>query len=128
MNEVLKRTRFRSTAIPNSSGIKENEISELTCLLPDVVENAKTYLHGYYQQYEERMNPLLDEELEKLVELAGKHKAYQLSLFESERKRSEQERRVDALFDKFSEWVTDTLTIQNVPYIRIIAVLKGVQG
>ena len=54
------------------------------------------------------------------------HKDYQLSLFESERKKSEQERMVDELFEKFINWVTDTLTIQNNPYIRIVAVLKGV--
>ena len=51
---------------------------------------------------------------------------YQLSLFESERKKSEQERMVDELFDKFTTWVTDTMSIQNNPYIRIMAVIKGV--
>ena len=83
------------------------------------------YLHGYFQQYETRMTPLLDEEIDKLVELETKHKNYQLSLFESERKKSEQERLIDELFDKFTSWVTDALTIQNNPYIRIVAVLKG---
>jgi hypothetical protein len=33
---------------------------------------------------------------------------------------------VDELFEKFINWVTDALTIQNNPYIRIAAVLKGV--
>ena len=42
------------------------------------------------------------------------------------RKKNEQERMVDELFGKFEEWVTDALTIQNNPYIRIMAVLKGV--
>lgn len=91
-----------------------------------MVEKAKQYLQGFYQQYTERMNPLLDEELDKLAELEDRHKVYQLSLFENERKRSEQERLVDELFDKFTTWVTETLSIQNNPYIRIAAVLKGV--
>lgn len=43
-----------------------------------------------------------DEELDKLAELETRHKYYQLSLFESERKKSEQERMVDELFDKFT--------------------------
>ena len=72
------------------------------------------------------MNPLLDEELEKLIGLGKKHRDYQLSLFNDERKRSEQARMVDELFEKFSTWVTDALTIQKEPYIRIVAVLKGV--
>ena len=33
---------------------------------------------------------------------------------------------VDELFDKFTTWVTDTMSIQNNPYIRIMAVIKGV--
>lgn len=126
MNEVLRKTNLRSTNIPNSNALTEADVQTATELLPNVVEHAKEYLHGYFQQYEIRMNPLLDEELDKLGELESRHKDYQLSLFESERKKSEQERMVDELFDKFINWVTDTLTIQNNPYIRIVAVLKGV--
>ena len=126
MNEVLRKTNLRSTNIPNSNALTEADVQTATELLSNVVEHAKEYLHGYFQQYETRMNPLLDEELDKLGELEARHKDYQLSLFESERKKSEQERMVDELFDKFINWVTDTLTIQNNPYIRIVAVLKGV--
>lgn len=126
MNEVLKKTRLRSTSIPNSNALTEADIQEATALLQDAVEHAKEYLHGYYQQYQSRMNPLLDEEIDKLAELEAKHKDYQLSLFGSERKKSEQERMVDELFDKFTSWVTDALSIQNNPYIRIVTVLKGV--
>ena len=126
MNEVLRKTNLRNTNIPNSNTLTDEDVRQATELLPDVVEHAKEYLHGYYLQYETRINPLLDEEIDKLAELETKHKNYQLSLFESERKKSEQERMVDELFDKFTSWVTDTLSIQNNPYIRIVTVLKGV--
>jgi len=33
---------------------------------------------------------------------------------------------VDKLFDDFTNWVKETLTIQNNPYIRIVSVLMGV--
>ena len=72
------------------------------------------------------MSPLLDQEIDKLAMLEDKHKYYQMSLFESERKKSEQERKVDELFDRFEKWVTETLSIENNPYIRFIAVLMGV--
>lgn len=126
MNEVLRKTNLRNTNIPNSNALTDVDVRQATELLPDVVEHAKEYLHGYYLQYETRINPLLDEEIDKLAALETKHKNYQLSLFESERKKSEQERMVDELFDKFTSWVTDTLSIQNNPYIRIVTVLKGV--
>lgn len=126
MNEVMRKTNLRNSNIPNSNALTDVDVRQATELLPDVVEHAKEYLHGYYLQYETRINPLLDEEIDKLAALETKHKNYQLSLFESERKKSEQERMVDELFDKFTSWVTDTLSIQNNPYIRIVTVLKGV--
>ena len=127
MNELLKRTGFRSTNIPNRGELSEEEVNAASSLLKDVVDQAKMHLHGYYLQYQDRINPLLDEELEKLADLESRHKDYyQISLFDHERRMSEELRRVDELFDKFTNWVTDTLTIQNNPYIRIVAVLKGV--
>ena len=126
MNEMLSYTGFRNTRIPNSGSLSEEEIRQAQNLLPDVVKQAKKYLNGYYQSYQDRINPLLDEEIDKLAELEARHKDYQLSLFESERKKSEQERMVDELFNKFTTWVMDTMSIQNNPYIRIIAVMKGV--
>ena len=126
MNEVLKHTKFRKVDIPNSNELTEDGIKEAAELLPDVVAHAKEHMQMFYRQYSDRMNPLLDEELDKLASLEEKHKHYQLSLFESERKKSEQERKVGELFDKFNNWVTDTLSIQNNPYIRIVTVLRGV--
>ena len=126
MSEVLKKTNFRSVNIPNTNTLTEADIQNTAVLRADAVEHAKAYLHEYYLRYQAQMNPLLDEEIDKLAELEERHKNYQLSLFESERKRSEQERMVDELFNKFTNWVTDTLSIQNNPYIRIVTVLKGV--
>ena len=127
MNEMLAHTGFRNTKIPNSASLTEVDVKDAQNLLPDAVEHAKEYLNGYYHSYQQRIAPLLDEELDKLTELETRHKDYQLSLFGSERKKSEQERMVDELFDKFTTWVTDAMSIQNNPYIRIIAVMKGVR-
>lgn len=126
MNEVLKRTSLRNVDIPNSNALTQENVGEAASLLPDVVSHAQEYMQMFFEQYSDRINPLLDEELDKLASLEEKHKSYQFSLFDSERKKSEQERIVDELFDKFTNWVTDTLSIQNNPYIRIVTVLKGV--
>lgn len=126
MNEVLKRTSLRNVDIPNSNALTQENVGEAASLLPDVVSHAQEYMQMFFEQYSDRINPLLDEELDKLASLEEKHKNYQFSLFDSERKKSEQERIVDELFDKFTNWVTDTLSIQNNPYIRIVTVLKGV--
>ncbi len=127
MNEVLNKTGLRSLDLPNRNTLTEEDIRKASDLLPDVVKRAKEHLHEYSERYWTRMKPLLDEELDKLVELESKHKSYiQTSLFDDERSRDEHERMVDELFEKFSNWVTDALSIQDNPYIRIAAVLQGV--
>ncbi len=127
MNGVVRRTGISGANIPNTNCIGEAEVSAGSSLLEDVVSEAKAYLDIYYKKYEQTMNPLLDEEVDKLIELQNKHKEYyQLTLFEHQRKLEEKERSVDELFDRFTNWVTETLTIQNNPYIRVVTVLMGV--
>lgn len=127
MNEVVQKAGLSNSKIPNTNCIGEAEISGANALLRDVVAQAKVHLDEHYKRYQTEMSPLLDEEVDKLIELQEKHKEYyQLTLFEHERKLKEQERRVDELFDQFMNWVKETLTIQNNPYIRVVSVLMGV--
>lgn len=127
MNEVVQKTGISGMNIPNTNCVDSAEIESASSLLNDVVRQSKLYLDEHYRKYQEEMNPLLDEEIEKLIELQEKHhEYYQMTLFEQERKLNEQERRVDELFDQFVNWVKETLTIQNNPYIRVVAVLMGV--
>ncbi len=127
MHEVVRRTGISGASIPNTNSIREADVLAASSLLEDVVEKAKAHLDTYYKKYEQTMNPLLDEEVNKLIELQDKHKQYyQLTLFEHQRQLEEKERSVDELFDRFTNWVTETLTIQNNPYIRVVTVLMGV--
>ena len=127
MEEVVQKAGLRSARIPNTNCITNQSIVAASGLLHDVVTQAKTYLTERYQQYQAEMSPKLDAEVDKLIELQEKHKEYyQTTLFEHERQLQEQERRVDKLFDDFTNWVKETLTIQNNPYIRIVFVLMGV--
>ena len=127
MNEVVQKAGLSNPKIPNTNCIGEDEISAASFLLRDVISHAKIHLNEHYKRYQSEMNPLLEEEVSKLIELQEKHKEYyQQTLFEHERKLQEQERRVDELFDQFMSWVKETLTIQNNPYIRVVSVLIGV--
>ena len=126
MEKIIQKTDLRNERIPNTNAVGEKELSDASALLNDVISQAEKHLNEHYKSYQERMNPLLDEELDKLSSLESRHKDYQLSLFSDERKKSEQERKVDELFERFYTWVQDTLTIQNNPYIRVVAVVMGV--
>lgn len=127
MNEVVQKAGLSDAKIPNTKCISDAEISDASALLQDVVAHAKAYLDERYKSYQQKMGPLLDEEVDKLIALQERHKEYyQVTLFEHERKLKEQERRVEELFDQFVNWVKETLTIQNNPYIRVVSVLMGV--
>lgn len=126
MEEVVQRADLGNAKIPNTNCVTDDALTVASSLLEDVVAQAKKHLDTHYQRYQTEMNPLLDEEVDKLIELQNRHhEYYQLTLFEQERKLQEKERSVDELFDAFVSWVQDTLTIQNNPYIRIVAVLMG---
>ena len=96
-------------------------------LLPDAVERARKYLSGFYEKYQKKTQPQIDDEISKLADLENKHREYQISLFQnrSERKLNESLRKVDELFTSFVRWVNETMTIENNPYIRVIAVLTA---
>lgn len=127
INTVVNRTKINSELLANEQNVTDQMILELSGLLEDVVSKAKDKLAESYRKYKEKTDPLLDAELNKLIELGEKHKDYQLSLFTDERRKSEAGRRVDELFNKFTKWVKETLDIRNNPYIRIITVLTGVE-
>lgn len=127
MDEVIQKTKISNMSIPNTKSIGETEVSTANNLRESVVVQAKTYLEDCYKHYENKISPMLNEELDKLADLETRHKEYyQTTLFDKERKLQEKERSVEVLFNQFADWVTETLTIQNNPYIRIMTVLMGV--
>lgn len=127
MNEAIQMTGLSNLNIPNTNCISESEIFTASSLLKDVVEQSKNYLDEHFTRYQTEMSPMLDEEVDKLLELQEKHQEYyQMTLFEQERKLKEEERRINDLFNQFTNWVKETLTIQNNPYIRVVTVLMGV--
>ena len=127
MHEVIRRTGIRSNNLSNIDVITQDEICAAEKLRGDAVTHAQEFLGRKFREYQNRMNPLLDEEVEKLIALQEKHhEYYRMTFSEQGRKLEEKSRGVDKLFEEFISWVTETLTIQDNPYIRIIAVLTGV--
>jgi superfamily II DNA or RNA helicase len=127
MDELIFKSGFGRADIPNSNSITEEKKEEAEALLPFVVAQGKIVLKRYSEDYRNRINPLINEEMNKLAQLEERHKDYQLSFFEDERRKSIKEREVERIFNKFTEWVSNSLEIKNNPYLRIIAVLTGVK-
>ncbi len=126
IEQVILKTGFGRNDVPNRNNLPESAKGIVGEAMNVVVEEAQKVLKRYFKEYQDNIDPLIYEELEKLEGLKDKHKTYQLSLFESERKKGEEERRVDALFNTYIDWVHDTLEIEDNPYLRVVAVLMGV--
>ena len=125
MFDVLSMTKIGSDKLPNRNVVTPDMQRKATALLQQVVDKAKEIMQRHCVDYYGRINPLIDAELDKLARLQEKHKVYQLSLFNDERRKTERERMVDSTFEKFALWVKDTLEIENNPYIRIVAAMMG---
>ena len=126
MEQVIAKTGFGRNDVPNRNNVPVQRMNEAEALLQTAVDEAKKVLERYCESYRKEIEPQINEEIDKLIELEVRHKDYQLSLFESERKKREQERKVEKIFSEFTDWVKDTLEIENNPYLRIVAVLMGV--
>jgi superfamily II DNA or RNA helicase len=127
MEAVVQKTKMNVDTIPNQKNIEGSQVEIAESLLEDVVLEASDVMARHYKTYKEKTNPYIYEELDRLIELEGRHKVYQLSLFEQERKKTEAERKIEKIFNEFTEWVKDTLEIEENPYIRVVAAITGVK-
>ena len=131
MSEVMQKTHLNTKA-PNTQQVSAEQIAKGQSLLNDVVERAKKIMSDKCAEYKAKTDPYIYEEMERLEALERRHKDAQLSLFDlgiagMERKKSEKEREIEAIFSNFMDWEKDTLEIEENPYIRIIAVVTGVR-
>lgn len=131
MSEVLQKTHL-NVKVPNTQNVSEEQVERGQKLLGDVVNRAKKIMADKCAEYKEKTDPYIYEEMERLEQLEQRHKDAQLTIFDlgipgMERKKSEKEREIEAIFTNFMDWEKDTLEIEKNPYIRIIAVVTGVR-
>ena len=129
LSEVIGRTHLMAYDLPNHGARIDAQIETAENLLQDVVANAGKIMEKKYKEYNDRTDPYIYSELERLEALKAKHKDAQLSLFDllgQQRKKSEKEREIDVMFNSFYTCERDSIEIKNNPYIQIIAVVTGV--
>jgi len=85
-------------------------------------------------KFENYINAKLNEHLEALEKLREKQFVQLESKFEASRQsekliqsRKEKEKReIDLIFDEYLDWVQETMSTEDNPYIQVIAVLRGI--
>lgn len=126
--KVREITSIDDPRIPNSVDIDEATFAAAQVPLANVVQAAAKHMHECYEDYRQRINPEIDEQIDRLNALREKHMDRQLSLFSEGRRLNEAQRHVEEMFDNYVNWVTETLEIQDKPNIRVLAVFVGAQS
>ena len=126
MEELLSETHYGRTDTPNRNLISEEHTKQMQAILPKAVHEARRILSRKRQEYMIRINPLLDQELNKLLELEGRHKQAieQLSMLETVK--GHRIGKVEELFKELTAWMENTLETEDRPYLRVIAAFTGV--
>jgi hypothetical protein len=122
--DFLSKTQFDRRLWPNS-GLLPNEIP-LNQVRQQAVDEARRWMSGRRGEFDSNMRTKLNAELEKLQMLHTRTTKF-VQMTPSDRRRDEKQRGVDRLFREYQDWIRDTMTTQDEPYLRIVAVFAGAE-
>ena len=132
LDDVIRITGLGKATIPQTFGSEDDvDLSELRKLLPTVVETGRAILTRERTKWRDLNDPKLQKHLDRLDELRKRRhtqleSGFQGELSESRQSRRDAEhRRIDKLFDEYWDWIEQTMTTEDRPYLRIAAVLWG---
>jgi SNF2 family DNA or RNA helicase len=125
--EVRRRTGLDERDIPNRG--EEFDADELSELLPEAVDRVEAKMKKVRRQFEDAINEDLNDHLEELEELRERQLDHQRELFEESRhgrERYEQKKReIDRIFDEYFDWIEETMTTEETPFIEVMAVITA---
>ena len=128
--DILARTELDRNKIPNQN--KPFDKDRLKKLLSIAIAKGEEQMHETRRAFEAAINLKLNAQLKELDRL--KHKQYgQLELDFGDvaatsrtlDKKQQKQREIDRIFDEYWSWIETSLLTEDVPYIRVVAVLKG---
>lgn len=132
LDDVVRISGLGKATIPQPFGPEEEvDLTSLSKLLPNVVEKGRVYLTKKRKQWKDENDPKLQSHLDRLEELRSRRHAqmelrFQGELSEARQNQRDAERReINKLFDDYLDWIEQTMTTENKPYLRIAAVLWG---
>jgi hypothetical protein len=126
--ETLQRTGLGQQPIPNRGQLKLEALMGLREL---AVQKALGYLRQEQQQFNAQLQPQLAEQLQRLEHLRERHyQQLDLGLSDSpqppnkqQQKALYQKRQIDGYFEDYRRWVKSSMTLENDPFLKLVAVL-----
>ena len=129
---TITRVGLGKKTFPNVSD--NQDIEALQRLLPEALDESKAWMSEQRKDFEEKVNEKLNNHLAALERLREKQYAQlEFRFSESQQpekiiksKKEKNRREIDRIFDEYFQWVEDTMTTEDNPYIQVIAVLRGI--
>lgn len=127
--ETLQRTGLGNRTIPNTGAAVE--LQTLQALLPEAVEKARNRVQDKRNAFEADINEKLNQQLKELETLRhAQYRQLELGLASTrladsvkESRKAQRTQEIDRIFDQYIEWVEDTMTTEQHPYIQVVSVL-----
>ncbi len=128
---LVKRVSFGENNISNTQ--KDFDLAPLQNILLDVIDQAKKWMSEQRNVFEDQINKKLQDHLDALEKLKRKQYVqlefdFKISRMSEKRINSKKEikrREIKAVFDEYMDWIEQTMTTEDNPYIQVAAVLKG---
>ncbi|MDP2647593.1 MAG: helicase-related protein [Desulfobacterales bacterium] len=127
--DILAKTGLGREKYPNQNKSFDKEV--LKKMLPLVITKGKEWMHQRRKEFESVTDAKLNDQIRELDRL--KQKRYRQLEFDfgdaaASRglgKKEQKQREIDRIFDEYWSWIENSLLTEDVPYIRVVAVLKG---
>jgi hypothetical protein len=131
LQDFLTRTQLNARAFPNP-GQFEVPVA-VTSLLPEAVAEARRHMSSRRLAFQEGLQTRLQQEIMNLAALQDRQLSFlEFELPEGEslsgarrNKKLERKRHIDKIFSDYRNWVEDSLTTEDSPFLRIAAVFLG---
>ncbi|ACV62291.1 helicase domain protein [Desulfofarcimen acetoxidans DSM 771] len=129
LEEVIRRTGLGKKVIPNTG--QGLDLASLRSLLGQSINQAHIYLTNKLKEFTERTLPEINRQLEALALLKGSRMQQLEFDFGSDsgtmalRRKEAKQREAEKVFAEYQDWLRDTMTAENIPYIQVAAVFKG---
>ena len=106
------------------------DIKRLSRLRSLAVDEATKNILAADKEYNNRIDPILQQQLDRLTHLKWEHNRQLELKFENlsvitESKKQKEQNRIERIFDDYYSWVEESTITEKVPYIKIVAVLSN---
>jgi hypothetical protein len=121
------RTLLGKEPIPNTNQPLDESLLELRS---QAVEEATKNILAADKEYNDSINPQLQEQYDRLNNWRGKfYEQLELPINNTNNlaksKKEKEQNRIERIFDDYWNYVQENTTTEKVPYIKIVAVLRG---